>query len=245
MRPAAPQQSSCDTLLAGSRPFRQRCNRWLAAPSASVGRSQPTDARIIGVVTPAPLQEGFRVSEREMTVTVLARRTFLFAASATPMIGASLALAVDALPDARFVGFAQAVNEFSVASGQLALARSTNENIRGYASRVVAEATQSAEALRKSRQEAGVSYAPDGNMGPKTANLLAQAQLAPGACVRYGLCQCPAFCPDRRRSPVGRLLAERKERAAQAIRAGDPSQVEGPARVRPTNRGRSIERSLV
>jgi putative membrane protein len=116
----------------------------------------------------------------EVIMALVARRTFLFAASATPVIGASLALAVDALPDARFVGFAQAVNEFHISSGQLALARSANENIRGFATRAIAEATQSAQALSKSRQEAGVSYAPDGAMGPKTANLLAQLNALQG-----------------------------------------------------------------
>ena len=84
------------------------------------------------------------------------------------------ALAVDALPDARFVGFAQAVNDFEIASGNLALARSANENVRGYATRAIAEHTEAAEELSKSRQEAGVSYAPDGIMGPNTANLLAR-----------------------------------------------------------------------
>jgi putative membrane protein len=111
-------------------------------------------------------------------MNMLTRRTILFAvpgAAATYVSTyASLALAVDALPDARFVGFAQAVNDFDISSGQLALARSTNENIRGYANRAIAEATTSAQALSKSRQEAGVSYAPDGSMGPKTTNLLAQ-----------------------------------------------------------------------
>jgi hypothetical protein len=45
-------------------------------------------------------------------------------------------------------------------SGQLALARSGNENIHGYATRAVADANYDTDALRKSRQEAGVSYAP-------------------------------------------------------------------------------------
>jgi predicted outer membrane protein len=56
----------------------------------------------------------------------------------------------------------------------LALQRSANENIRGYATRAIAEANYDAQALSKSRSEAGVSYAPDGSMGPKTANLLQQ-----------------------------------------------------------------------
>ena len=113
-------------------------------------------------------------------MTTLARRTVLLAVATAAATSASPALAVDALPDARFVGFAQAVNEFAISSGQLALARSTNENIRGFASRAINEATLAGQALSRSRQEAGVSYAPDGSMGPKTANLLAQLNALQG-----------------------------------------------------------------
>src|SRR6266851_8837941 len=49
--------------------------------------------------------------------------------------------AVDALPDARFVGFAETVNDFEIKSGELALTRSSNELVRGYATRAVAEHT--------------------------------------------------------------------------------------------------------
>src|SRR5437868_2308567 len=108
-------------------------------------------------------------------MTSIARRSFLVALSAASVGGvATAAHAVDALPDARFVGFAQAVNDFGIASGNLALGRSANENVRGYATRAIAEHTESASELAKSRQEAGVSYAPDGRMGPATQNLLAR-----------------------------------------------------------------------
>ena len=110
----------------------------------------------------------------------IVRRSFLVALSVAPIAYASAARAVDALPDARFVGFAQAVNDFEIASGNLALARSANENIRGYANRAIVEHTIAAEELRKSRQEAGVSYAPDGRMGPSTADLLARLKSLQG-----------------------------------------------------------------
>ena len=106
-------------------------------------------------------------------MTPIARRSFLVALSVASVGGAVTARAVDALPDARFVGFAQAVNDFGVGSGDLALARSANENVRGYATRAIAEHTEAASELGKSRQEAGVSYAPDGRMGPNVQNLLA------------------------------------------------------------------------
>ena len=104
---------------------------------------------------------------------MLARRSILFALAAVPAAAcASQALAIDALPAARFVGFCQTVNDFEIASGRVALVKSTNENIRGYASRTVAEYTEAAEILRKSRAEAGVSYAPDPGNPPNTVAVL-------------------------------------------------------------------------
>ena len=55
--------------------------------------------------------------------------------------------AVDALPDARFVGFAETVNDFEIQSGQLALTKSSNEPVRGYATRAIAEHTAAAQSL--------------------------------------------------------------------------------------------------
>lgn len=110
----------------------------------------------------------------------IARRSLLGMLAAVPVLPIAPLQAQDALPDARFVGFAQAVNDFEIASGNLALQRSANENIRGYASRAIAEATEAAQALSKSRAEAGVSYAPDGSMGPKTQNFLAQLSALQG-----------------------------------------------------------------
>ena len=107
-------------------------------------------------------------------MTAIKRRSLLAASLFLPTAYALPALAQDALPDARFVGFAQAVNDFDLASGNLALARSGDPNIRGYATRAIADANWEADALVKSRSEAGVSYAPDGRMGPRTANLLQQ-----------------------------------------------------------------------
>lgn len=70
------------------------------------------------------------------------------------------ALAVDALPDARFVGFVQEANDFELASSKLALERSSNDAIRGYANRMIIERGEIAVVLSKARSEAGVSYAP-------------------------------------------------------------------------------------
>lgn len=113
-------------------------------------------------------------------MTPLARRSFMIALSVASTGIAATARAVDALPDARFVGFGQAVNDFGIASGKLALARSGNENVRGYATRAIAEHEEAASELAKSRQEAGVSYAPDGRMGPNVQNLIARLSTLQG-----------------------------------------------------------------
>src|ERR1700743_1895549 len=101
---------------------------------------------------------------------MLARRSLLLGAVAlAPAIYVRPSFALDALPDSRFVGFAQQVNAFEIASGQLALTKSANEMVRGFATRMIAEHSRAAEDLVKARSEAGVSFAPDPNGPPHTA----------------------------------------------------------------------------
>ena len=95
--------------------------------------------------------------------SVRRRAVLTFALAALPLAYASRALAVDALPDARFVGYAQAHNDFEIASAKLALAKSGNENVRGFANRMLVESDLAAQHLVHARSEAGVSYAPDPN----------------------------------------------------------------------------------
>jgi putative membrane protein len=92
----------------------------------------------------------------------------------------SSAHAVDALPSARFVGWAQTYNDYEIAAGRLALAKSANEIVRGFASRMVAEHTEAAQVLVKSRAEAGVSYAPDPANPPNTVAVLQRLNAAVG-----------------------------------------------------------------
>jgi putative membrane protein len=83
------------------------------------------------------------------------------------------AFAVDALPDARFVGFVQEANDFEINSSRLALQKSNNELIRGYANRIIIERGEIADILSKGRSEAGVSYAPTpGGARPRHADVL-------------------------------------------------------------------------
>ena len=85
----------------------------------------------------------------------------------------NIALAVDALPDARFVGFMQEANDFEIGSSNLALQKSSNEAIRGFANRMLVERGEMAGLLSKARGEAGVSYAPTpGGSRPRHADVL-------------------------------------------------------------------------
>jgi len=97
---------------------------------------------------------------KETPLTSIIRRTFLLAIAAAPVLHVAAVHAVEALPDARFVGFAETVNDFEIRSGQLALTKSQNELVRGYATRAVAEHTTAAQTLAKNRAEAGVTMAP-------------------------------------------------------------------------------------
>jgi len=114
-------------------------------------------------------------------MNLIARRAFLLASASLPFVGAPAAHAADPLPDARFVGFAQAVNDFEIGASRLALSKSMNENVRGHASRMLAEHTEAAEELRKARAEAGVSYAPDPSQPPNTTAMLQRLSALEGA----------------------------------------------------------------
>ncbi len=56
-------------------------------------------------------------------MTPIIRRTFLPSLAVAPISRAASVHAVDALPDAKFVGFAETVSDFEIKSGQLALAK--------------------------------------------------------------------------------------------------------------------------
>ena len=91
----------------------------------------------------------------------ISRRAFVATVAFASISYVPFAQAVDALPDARFVGFAETVNDFEMKSGQLALSKSSNDLVKGYATRVVAEYPKAEQSLSRNRSEAGVSMAPD------------------------------------------------------------------------------------
>ena len=158
----------------------------------------------------------------------IARRTVLtLVLAALPAVYASRAMAVDALPDARFVGYAQTHNDFEIASAKLALSKSQNENVRGYATRMLAEHDLAAQHLAKSRSEAGVSYAPDPNEptvavlrrlsgleGPEFDAAYANAQLAAmtNAEAQYG-----AFSQAGQGGPLRRYAQEQYPKIRQQL----------------------------
>lgn len=92
------------------------------------------------------------------------------------------AFAVDALPDARFVGFVQEANNFAIASGRLAQERASSEAVRGFGNRLMIERPKAAQRLEKARSEAGVSYAPTpGGKEPRHNSVLRHLGALQGA----------------------------------------------------------------
>jgi putative membrane protein len=114
-------------------------------------------------------------------MTPIIRRTFLAAVAVAPISHVALVHAVDALPDARFVGFAETVNDFEIKSGQLALAKSSNELVRAYATRAIAEYTTNAEYLTRNRKEANVTMAPDEDVRKIANDAMARLNSLQGA----------------------------------------------------------------
>ena len=114
-------------------------------------------------------------------MTPIIRRTFLVAVAVAQVSHIALVHAVDALPEARFVGFAETVNDFEIKSGQLALSKSSNELVRGYATRAVAENTTAAQSLARNRAEAGVSMAPDEDVRKISDDAMARLNSLQGA----------------------------------------------------------------
>lgn len=111
----------------------------------------------------------------------ISRRAFMATVAVASITHVSLAEAVDALPDARFVGFAETVNDFAVQSSQLALTKSSNELVRGYATRAVAEYPKAVQSLSRNRSEAGVSMAPDEDVRKLANDAMSRLNSAQGA----------------------------------------------------------------
>jgi putative membrane protein len=103
---------------------------------------------------------------------LIARRSLIAGIAALPLVRALPALAADTLPDSRFVGYAQQINDFEIGSGKLALSRSANPQVRGFATRMINEHTEAASELAKVRQESGITYAPDPAQPPHVGPIL-------------------------------------------------------------------------
>ncbi|HTR84604.1 MAG TPA: DUF4142 domain-containing protein [Reyranella sp.] len=116
---------------------------------------------------------------------LIARRSFVLgalfgAAAGLPLVRALPALAAETLPDSRFVGYAQQINDFEIGSGQLALRKSANPQVRGFATRMIAEHTEAASELAKARQESGITFAPDPAQPPHVGPILQRLSVLDG-----------------------------------------------------------------
>jgi putative membrane protein len=97
------------------------------------------------------------------------------------IVVAHSAFAADPLPGPRFVGFAQEINDFEIAAGRLALAKSSNPAIRAFAQRTLTEHETAASALSHSRSEAGITLAPTpGGREPRHARILDRLAVVEG-----------------------------------------------------------------
>ena len=73
------------------------------------------------------------------------------------------------------------VNDFEIKSGQLALAKSSNELVRAYATRAIAEYTTNAQYLVRNRNEANVTMAPDEDVRKIADDAMARLNSLQGA----------------------------------------------------------------
>lgn len=102
------------------------------------------------------------MSRRTLLATALVLPPMVAMAQTTPPLTAEqMKYYGTALPDARFVGFARTANDFEIQSANLALQKSTNEMVRGVATRATPMFTDAGVSLERNRNEAGVTGIPD------------------------------------------------------------------------------------
>ena len=86
---------------------------------------------------------------------------------------AHTAYGVDALPGPCFASASREANDFEIGSSRMAVQKSTNENVRAFANRMIAERTDAAGILAKARSEAGITLAPTpGGLEPRHTAVL-------------------------------------------------------------------------
>ena len=88
------------------------------------------------------------------------------------------ALAVDALPDARFVVFVQQANDFELDSSRLALQRSESAAIRAYAKRLLTERGEIAGLNRGKQGFCGVVHCGQFSHGINQSTIVRPGTLA-------------------------------------------------------------------
>ncbi len=102
------------------------------------------------------------MSRRTLLATVLVLAPLVAMAQTTPPLTAEqMAYYGKPFQDARFAGFARTANDFEIQAANLALQKSTNEMVRGVASRAIPVFTDAGVALERNRSEAGITAVPD------------------------------------------------------------------------------------
>jgi len=182
------------------------------------------------------------MSRRTLLATALVLAPMMAMAQTTPPLTAEqMAYYSKPFQDARFAGFARTANDFEIQSANLALQKSTNEMVRGVATRATPVFTDAGVALERNRNEAGVTGIPDEDFkdrrrGDDATQLTVRPRLRPG------IWHLPASPPDGGGRAVRGLLAgHQQQRSAASLRADRISQYEGRARKRHALDGGQVE----
>lgn len=102
------------------------------------------------------------MSRRTLLATALVLAPMMAMAQTTPPLTVEqMAYYSKPFQDARFAGFARTANDFEIQSANLALQKSTNEMVRGVATRATPVFTDAGVALERNRNEAGITAVPD------------------------------------------------------------------------------------
>ena len=101
------------------------------------------------------------MSRRTLLATALVLAPMVAMAQTPPLTAEQMAYYGKPFQDARFAGFARTANDFEIQSANLAMQKSTNETVRGVATRATPVFTDANVSLERNAREAGVTGVPD------------------------------------------------------------------------------------
>ena len=121
------------------------------------------------------------MSRRTLLATALVLAPMMAMAQTTPPLTAEqMKYYGTPFQDARFAGFARTVNDFELKSSNLALQKSTNENVRGVAARATPMFTDANVSLERNAREAGITGVPDEDFKKIADDAMTQLNSASG-----------------------------------------------------------------